>query len=90
MMSNEGSASMLAAAKAAGANGLVLKPFKSDQLVAAVMKLARESRTSPDTEKCLTVMGICLQWVLILEVRRGTVPAIARRDSPPLIIEGRA
>ena len=42
MMSNEGSASMSAAAKAAGANGLVVKPFKSDQLVAAVMKLVRE------------------------------------------------
>jgi two-component system chemotaxis response regulator CheY len=41
MMSNEGSASPSAAVKAAGANGLVVKPFKLDQLFAAVMNLAR-------------------------------------------------
>ena len=41
MMSTEGSATTSAAAKAAGANGLVVKPFKSDLLVAAVMRLAR-------------------------------------------------
>ncbi|CAB4761964.1 unannotated protein [freshwater metagenome] len=41
MLSTEGSATTAAAAKAAGANGLVVKPFKSDLLVAAVMKLAR-------------------------------------------------
>ena len=41
MLSTEGSATTSAAAKAAGANGLVVKPFKSDLLVAAVMKLAR-------------------------------------------------
>ena len=41
MMSNEGSATTSAAAKAAGANGPVVKPFKPDQFVAAVMKLAR-------------------------------------------------
>jgi len=41
MMSNEGSATTSAAVKAAGANGLVVKPFKPDLLVAAVMRLAR-------------------------------------------------
>ena len=41
MLSTEGSATTAAAAKAAGANSLVVKPFKSDLLVAAVMKLAR-------------------------------------------------
>lgn len=41
MMSTESSATVSAAARAAGANGLVVKPFKADQLVAAVMRLAR-------------------------------------------------
>lgn len=41
MMSTESSATVSAAARAAGANGLVVKPFKVDQLVAAVMRLAR-------------------------------------------------